>query len=358
MHEDGERSVGRGVGSSSSRETDGSRSSNASASSTNQSVSSRPSEHLQRVRTVVNGMRQRQPDNGRRCTRGRHFVFTWNNYPNDYEAKLGELSPNWYICQGEIGASGTKHLQGAISFANARAFTALARRIRGWHVELMRGTIDQAIAYCTKEETRDPDFGGPKEFGARPRNVGRSGGRSDVEAVAESVAEGSTVGEIAELFGGEFIKYHRGIERLISLRFPQRDFKTEIRWYYGPTGTGKTRAACNETVDPYWKNPAHRWWDGYEGQEDVIIDDIRCDFAKFSEWLRLFDRYPVQVEVKGGTRNFISKRIFITAPLTPDEMWQSRTAEDLNQLKRRIEVIKFFGDHEFNPTLIEERVEN
>ena len=349
MSQNGGGETGRGVGSSSSRETDGSRSDNTSTATANSSVSSRVDEHLQHVRSVVNRMRPREPDNGGRRSRHRHFVFTWNNYPNEYEDKLRELQPSWYLLQGEIGAQGTKHLQGAISFSNARAFSSIARRIRGWHIEPMRGTIEQAVAYCTKEETRDADFGGPKEFGARPRNVGRSGGRSDVDAVAQSIAEGSSVGEVAELYGGEFIKYHRGIERLIGLRFPQRNFKTEIRWYYGPTGTGKTRAACDEAIDPYWKNPAHRWWDGYEGQEDVIIDDIRCDFAKFSEWLRLFDRYPVQVEVKGGTRNFISKRIFITAPLPPEEMWQSRTAEDLNQLKRRIEVVKYFGDHDFNP---------
>ena len=213
----------------------------------------------------------------------------------------------------------------------------------------MRGSIEQAVAYCTKEETRDPDFSEPETFGTRPRNAGRSGGRSDIDAVAEAITQGASVDSIAEQYGGEFIKFHRGIERLIGLRMPSRDFKTEIRWYYGPTGTGKTRAACSEAVNPYWKNPANKWWDGYEGQQDVIIDDVRCDFAKFSEWLRLFDRYPVQVEVKGCTRNFISKRIFITAPLKPEEMWQSRTAEDLNQLMRRIEVVKYFGDHDFNP---------
>ena len=354
MQNDGPR-VRRGVGSSSRQPTDENGSESLGTIESNASVSSRSSEHLQRVRTVVASRRSHQFDNNGGRARSRHFVFTWNNYPEDVRTKLDSLQPAWYIFQGErAGSTGTKHLQGAISFKNPRAFSSVARKFRGWHIEIMRGTIEQSVAYCTKEETRDPEFGEPVEFGARPRNVGRAGGRSDIDAVAQSIAEGSGVAEVAESFGGEFIKYHRGIERLIGLRFPNRDFKTEVRWYWGPTGTGKTRAACNEAVSPYWKNPAHRWWDGYEGQEDVVIDDIRCDFAKFSEWLRLFDRYPVQVEVKGGTRNFISKRIFITAPLPPEEMWQSRTAEDLNQLRRRIEVVKFYGDHAFNPDVRQE----
>jgi hypothetical protein len=353
-----EPSIRCGIGSSTSGEGDGGRNISEGESSTITSVSSGQQQHLQRVRSVVTGRRQRQQRNTGGTARGRHFVFTWNNYGADCKEKLIDLRPKYFCYQREIGERGTKHLQGVICFENARAFTAVARSIRGWHIEVMRGTLDQAIAYSTKEETRDPNFGEPETFGTRPRNVGRSGGRSDIDAVAQSIAEGGTVDEISSAFGGEFIKYHRGIERLIGLRFPSRDFKTEIRWYFGATGTGKTRAACDEAVNPYWKNPAHRWWDGYEGQQDVIIDDIRCDFAKFSEWLRLFDRYPVQVEVKGGTRNFISKRIFITAPVRPEEMWQSRTAEDLNQLMRRIEVIKHFGNHDFNPTLNDNLDEN
>lgn len=281
--------------------------------------------------------------------RKRHFVFTWNNYPAEHRARLEALKPSFLLYQGEIGANGTKHLQGVICFRNARAFSAVARSIRGWHVETMRGRIDQAVAYCTKEETRDPSFGEPQRFGTCPRNAGTAGGRSDIDAVAAAITEdGQGVEDVAQNFGGEFIKYHRGIERLVGLRMQPRDFKTEIYWYYGSTGTGKSRAARNEAPGAYWKNPAHKWWDGYEGQSDVVIDDYRPDFCKFSELLRLFDEYPHQIECKGGTRQFISKRIFVTAPKRPDEIWESRTPEDLQQLMRRITEIKRFGDHAFN----------
>lgn len=284
-----------------------------------------------------------------RSGRRRHYVFTWNNYPEDHRARLEALRPSFFLYQGEIGANGTRHLQGVICFRNARAFVAIARAIRGWHIETMRGRIDQAVAYCTKEETRDPNFGEPQRFGTCPRNAGTAGGRSDIDAVAAAITEdGQGVEDVAQNFGGEFIKYHRGIERLIGLRMQPRDFKTEIYWYYGSTGTGKSRAARNEAPGAYWKNPAHKWWDGYEGQQDVVIDDYRPDFCKFSELLRLFDEYPHQIECKGGTRQFISKRIFVTAPKRPDEIWEQRTPEDLQQLMRRITEIKRFGDHAFN----------
>jgi len=51
-----------------------------------------------------------------------------------------------------------------------------------------------------------------------------------------------------------------------------------------------------------------QWWDGYEQQECVVFDDMRKDTFKFHELLRLFDRYPLRIQVKGGYREFNSKK--------------------------------------------------
>lgn len=74
----------------------------------------------------------------------------------------------------------------------------------------------------------------------------------------------------------------------------------------------------------------------------MIIDDYRCNFCTFSNLLRLLDRYPQQVECKGGTLQFNAKTIIITAPKHPRVMWGGREDEDLNQLCRRITEIRFF----------------
>ena len=232
---------------------------------------------------------------------------------------------------------------GVISFKNPRSFGAVGKLVRGWHVEKMRGTIDQAIAYCSKEETRDTDapFGFTEE-GTRPLSAGTSGGRSDLKAVAALVQSGAGIGAVAAAHPVSTILFARGIQFLIGLQVKSRSWATEVYWYFGPTGSGKTRAASDACPSAYWKSNGNKWWDGYESHEDVIIDDYRTNFSPFNELLRLFDRYPMQVEVKGGSREFVARRIYVTTPKNPRDTWSLRSDEDLGQLVRRITEVRHF----------------
>ena len=42
------------------------------------------------------------------------------------------------------------------------------------------------------------------------------------------------------------------------------------------------------------------WFDGYIGQDTAIFDDFRASGNRFSYILRIIDRYPMDVPVKGG----------------------------------------------------------
>jgi hypothetical protein len=74
----------------------------------------------------------------------------------------------------------------------------------------------------------------------------------------------------------------------------------------------------------------------------VIIDDFRPSQFSFQELLRLLDRYPHQVEYKGGTRQFLAKTIIITTPLSIEETFSIN--ENINQLQRRISETKEFKE--------------
>lgn len=90
-------------------------------------------------------------------TRRRNWVFTLNNYNDEHITHIAQRFSQCsdYVFQEETGANGTRHLQGAVFFKSARTFSAVKRDMpNSTHIEPMRGTKKQSIAYCTKRETR------------------------------------------------------------------------------------------------------------------------------------------------------------------------------------------------------------
>lgn len=113
----------------------------------------------------------------------------------------------------------------------------------------------------------------------------------------------------------------------------------EIICYIGPSGTGKSRAAREAYPQAYW-GPKGKWWDGYCGQETVIVDEMYGHRFSFSELLQLLDRYPFQVETKGGVRQFTSRRIVFTSNQDPQDWYNAERTHQMrwaeNPLYRRL----------------------
>lgn len=129
--------------------------------------------------------------------------------------------------------------------------------------------------------------------------------------------------------------------------------KRVVHWYCGETGTGKTRTAMEKLSECYsrqdiWisSGKIDPFLIGYNGQRAVVLDDFRPGFCRFELLLRLLDGYPVYVNVKGGQCEWLAEVIIITAPVEPNEMFINRETgqewDHLDQLKRRIDEIKFF----------------
>lgn len=271
----------------------------------------------------------------------RSICFTLNNYTEEDVTRIRACATEitYVVFQRERGREGgTPHLQGYMHHANPKSLGGWKRIVGDRaHIERARGTGVQNREYCTKEETREPGTE-PFEAGTMPSQ----GSRSDLDAVHRRIVEGATTREIAAEHPGDFIRYHRGITALQQLYVAPRRHQTRVYWYYGPTGTGKSREANERFPNAYWKMGANKWWDGYHSHAEIIIDDYRCDMCTFAEMLRLFDRYPHRVETKGGTVEFVPTDIIVTTPKGPRETWQSRTEEDLQQLMRRLTEVRYF----------------
>lgn len=143
-----------------------------------------------------------------------------------------------------------------------------------------------------------------------------------------------------------FVKFHRGLREYQLITQTRRNWKTEVFWFWGPTGTGKSRWAWETYPDAYGKAAGTKWWCGYTDQDTAIIDDFRpSKEMPFNFILNLFDRYPLLLETKGGQVQCLFKKIIVTCPYSPKDMlthldWIG--VEQGTQLLRRIDHIVQF----------------
>lgn len=222
-----------------------------------------------------------------------------------------------------------KHLQGFIQLRNNYALKGI-KKILGddsAHIEPMRGTAEEASTYCKKDE----NF---KEFGT----LRSQGDRTDLKEIKKNLIEGDTLRSVVldKCENFQQIKYAESLAKYI---LKQRDWEMTVIWICGAPGCGKSRLARQDYPDAFWAGSNLKWWNGYDGEETVVIDDFRstsCDLAFF---LRLTDRYPFTVETKGGIVAWVPKTIVITSVKPPHEEFAGWSGEDLSQVTRRINKI-------------------
>lgn len=135
-----------------------------------------------------------------------------------------------------------------------------------------------------------------------------------------------------------------------------RNDRPTVIWIYGTTGIGKSRLAIayaeHVAGSDYFIHPPGnlKWWDGYENQDCIVLDDFRRhnlrEAGGFSYLLRLLDRYDIQVEVKGGFRRGTFSHVVITGQRDPVSEFTYRgddgqdiVEENIGQLVRRLEKI-------------------
>lgn len=238
------------------------------------------------------------------------------------------------VCQPEIcPETGKKHTQGYIYFCKTQRLTGVKKVLSTAHWSYARGTAEENKKYCTKEESQ---AGEPFEIGTLPKQ----GKRSDLDKVVEVIKSTGSVTAVAQYCPGEFIKFHKGIEKLVGVLNSKRNWKTKVYWLWGKTGTGKSKWAFENFPNAYVKDPETTWWDGYDGDEDVIIDDYKpvSGGMGITYLLRLFDRYPLPIQVKGGYKQSIIKNIVVTSNFHPDEWWENDKQRDA--LLRRIDELR------------------
>nr|ALE29688.1 replication associated protein [Dragonfly larvae associated circular virus-3] len=278
--------------------------------------------------------------------RSRGWCFTLNNYTPEHEALLAAVPCAYMIFGREVGANGTPHLQGFVYFPNAKTFNgAKAVLPAGCHLEAAMGSVAQNVEYCSKD-------GDVEERGERPLSAAEKGASEAQRWKDARLAAVS--GDIADVPDDIYIRYYRTLKEISKDHMARPDGLDGVcgLWLYGAAGTGKSRYAQEQFPEDYMKM-TNKWWDGYQGQDVVVMDDMDPDHACLRHHLKRWaDRYPFIGETKGGAISIRPKKFVVTSQYSIEDMFKNRDGtldvETVAAIRRRFEV-KRFGVNAFNP---------
>lgn len=240
---------------------------------------------------------------------------------------------DYYIYGEEIGEEGTPHLQGYVRFKNARTLKVMKKALHRAHLEIAKGSPFQNYQYCSKQ-------GITTEHGERPTKPGESSKKMWRECL--QWAESGELERIRDEYPNiYFLHFNKLIGfRRRSLGILSGDLLNE--WWYGPTGSGKSRRLWDLYPDHYGK-ALNKWWDGYEDQDVVAIEEMDPDHGKYlGHFIKVWaDRYPFSPEIKGAHMKRIRpKKIIVLSNYTIDECFER--VQDRDPIKRRFKVERFY----------------
>lgn len=290
----------------------------------------------------------------------RNYVFTifdlgWS--PVEDEIGAGDHPIRYLVYQREkCPETGRKHLQGYVEFNKQMRLAAAKTALHApdAHLEPRMGTRDEARKYCMKEETRDGPDAGPHEHGEFRHSKDAS--ESSYAACRDLLASGAKMSAVLDQMPGMFMRHHSSLQKARFL-YMQSDAKkwrdVKVIVYCGSTGLGKSRRAHYEYPNAYSLNFGRsddNWFDGYDGEEALIIDDFAGKHQlHFRFLLQVLDGHPCRLPIKGGHTWALWTTVVITTNIEPcnwyqDELWSG------GPLQRRIRSIIHFSKRTHIPS--------
>jgi len=250
------------------------------------------------------------------------WMYTLNNWTEDELDKLTKLTNvNKHVCANEIGEMGTPHLQGRITFNKEWTFNM-------WKKFNTRMSVRAAKYIDCDYERKDGDILIDID------NRKKKGSRTDLDDIYHKLDEGSTVTDVAKDYPSQYIRYHKGIERLAELiqddieegdydlqdccdfiQLAPLDFTESCtHMVVGPPGTGKTQYALSHFNKPLFvthmddlKNFHQRVHDG------IVFDDMNFKHLPRNSQIHLVDQdHGRSIHVRYGTARIPkrTKKIF------------------------------------------------
>jgi len=257
------------------------------------------------------------------------------------------------------GTPGNLHLQCYFQFKNQIWATSLRKKLPHVHIEeeLPYSDGPSNVRYCKKGEQSHDEYEQLKDKGpnygknvkilfeyGEVSNPSKRGKRNDLKRVDKAIREeGMTMKQLVEnkiIKNNQTFNYAKNIMPLLT---EERKQSPLVIYLWGASNTGKTQDAIQiaNTYSSvhYQAGDNSKFWDSYEQDPCVVIEEFKGKFCSITKMLSILDRFPLKVEVKGSSREFNSNCIIFTSQFNPAHVYPT---EDVTQFIKRIDIIRFY----------------
>jgi len=260
-----------------------------------------------------------------------------------------------FVCGREVAPeTGSLHLQGYLELKSKSTLGAMLKkslfkkekeRNVSVRLEVARGTAQENIVYCSKE---DPGFAQWGEFTKSREGQGK---QTHWHLARDLIKAGATNLELFEQVPQVFMPHQSKVSGWRNtVTSSERSWNTRPVIFFGPTRTGKTvkmkelatEAAAALGQRPYYKTDSDKWWPKYSGESIICIEEMDGSLFTFAELKRFFDASPLTVQTKGGDQEFLGKICFMSTNRHPSQWYPNQGEwDETNPFYMRI---KEFGE--------------
>ena len=261
------------------------------------------------------------------------WFCTWPHCPLKKEEVLDMLSDRYrldkYVIAEEKHADGQPHLHAFLKLFARKKFNAAMFDLGEYHGNYQPAKSWRCVEqYCKKDGNyiTNEDIDNARHKKAK-RNM------ELIKMDPKEAVEGGYIGFCAL---PSFIKAKREWKNLeeVPLFIERKCF-----WIWGEPRLGKSYA-CRSAYPELYEKPQNKWWDGYQGETAVLLDDFDKQGACLGHYLKIWaDNYRFNAEVKGGMLRPCYTVLMVTSNYTPDQIF-TEDKELCDAIAARFQVIK------------------
>ena len=264
-------------------------------------------------------------------------------------------------CKKNDGTLKTPHYHVYLHFTNAYDINSIS----GWfglqpsQVQKIHGKFADAVSYATHHNAPEKyqyDFSECVSNFDFQTMIQKNDERKEKEKNLSEILEGIDKGMIKRynitkyVTLEKFVKFKRQILDAFDYKLSQRALEVNrnmrVIYIWGLSGLGKTTLAKIIAHklgydSPFISSSSNDVFDGYNGQECIILDDLRGNSFSFSDLLKVLDPHT-NSPVKRRYKNIFLECdiLFITTVKTPNQLYEAlgnSASEEAKQFYRRVE---------------------